>query len=189
MSTRLIDCLAATKSLSEIFSDRHILQTMLNFETALARVEAHVGVIPAEAASAIAHAAAVQNFDIDELVEASLRAGTPAIPLVRMLRDAVYIQNASAASFVHWGATSQDVVDTALIQLLLECRQVLEKDHRRLSLALQRISEEHANTVMLGRTLLQPAQPITFGLKAAGWFAALRRGWSRVESRFTESAY
>jgi len=189
MSTRLIDCLAATKALSEIFSDRHILQTMLNFETALARAEAQAGVIPVEAASAIADAAAAQNFDIDELVEASLRAGTPAIPMVRMLRDAVHSGNATAARFVHWGATSQDVVDTTLIELLLECRQVLEKDHRRLSLALQRISDEHANTVMLGRTLLQPAQPITFGLKAAGWLAALRRGWSRVESRFTESAY
>ena len=189
MSTRLIDCLAATKALSEIFSDRHILQTMLNFETALARAEAQEGVIPVEAASAIAQAAAAQNFDIDELVEASLRAGTPAIPMVQMLRDAVHIQNAAAASFVHWGATSQDVVDTVLIELLLECRQVLEKDHRRLSIALQQISEEHANTVMLGRTLLQPAHPITFGLKAAGWLAALRRGWLRVESRFTESAY
>jgi 3-carboxy-cis,cis-muconate cycloisomerase len=189
MSTRLIDCLAATKALSEIFSDRHILQTMLNFETALARAEAHVGVIPVEAASAIAQAAAAQDFDIDELVEASLRAGTPTIPMVRMLRAVVHIQNAAAASFVHWGATSQDVVDTALIELLQQCRQVLEKDHRRLSLALMRISEEHANTVMLGRTLLQPAHPITFGLKAAGWLAALRRGWSRVESRFVESAY
>jgi 3-carboxy-cis,cis-muconate cycloisomerase len=189
MSTRLIDCLAATKALSEIFSDRHILQTMLNFETALARAEAQVGVIPVEAASAITQAAAEQDFDIDKLVESSLRAGTPAIPMVQMLRAAVHIQNAGAASVVHWGATSQDVVDTVLIQLLLECRQVLEKDHRRLSLALQRISEEHANTVMLGRTLLQPAQPITFGLKAAGWLAALRRGWSRVDSRFTESAY
>src|SRR6202023_113823 len=98
MSTRLIDCLAATKALSEIFSDRHILQTMLNFETALARAEAHVGVIPVEAASAIAQAAAAQDFDIDELVEASLRAGTPAIPMVQMLRDAVHIQNAAAAS-------------------------------------------------------------------------------------------
>ena len=189
MSTRLIDCLAATKALSEIFSDRHILQAMLNFETALARAEEQVGAIPVGAASAIAHAAAAQDFDIDELVKASLRAGTPAIPMVRMLRAAVHIQNAEAASIVHWGATSQDVVDTVLIELLLECRQVLEKDHRRLSLAVQRISEEHANTVMLGRTLLQPAQPITFGLKAAGWLAALRRGWSRVESRFTESAY
>src|SRR5437660_1687388 len=132
MSTRLIDCLAATKALSEIFSDRHILQAMLDFETVLASAEAQVGVIPLEAATAIAHAAAAQDFDMDELVEASLRAGTPAIPMVQMLRDAVHIKDAGAASFVHWGATSQDVVDTVLIELLLECRQVLEKDHRRL---------------------------------------------------------
>jgi 3-carboxy-cis,cis-muconate cycloisomerase len=179
----LIDCLAATAALSEIFSDRSVLQAMLDFEAALARAEARNGVIPADAARAITQAAVASNFDLEKLVKASLRAGTAAIPMVQMLREAV------APDFVHWGATSQDVVDTALVLLLRKCRGILECDHRRVSSALQRLSEEHANTVMLGRTLLQPAPPVTFGLKAAGWLAAIRRGWSRVASRFDEALY
>ena len=90
---------------------------------------------------------------------------------------------------MHWGATSQDVTDTAMVLLLGRCRRVLEADHERVSRGLRRISDEHAHTVMLGRTLLQPAPPITFGLKAAGWLGAVRRGWSRVASRFDEAAY
>ncbi|MGA3203254.1 MAG: lyase family protein, partial [Bryobacteraceae bacterium] len=129
------------------------------------------------------------GFDIAELVRQSLRAGTPAIPLVRMLTEKVRAANEPAAGFVHWGATSQDVTDTVLVLLLGRCRRVLEADHDRVMLGLRRLSDDHANTVMLGRTLLQPAPPVTFGLKAASWSGAIRRGWARVSSRFDESAY
>ena len=189
MSTRLIDSLAATENLSEIFCDESVLQTMLSFEAALARAEANVGLIPVGAASAITEAAMAESFDIPRLVRESFRAGTPAIPMVRMLTEMVRAQNAAAAGFVHWGATSQDVIDTCMVLLLGQCRKVLERDHQRILQALRRISDEHSNTVMLGRTLLQPAPPITFGLKAGGWLAAVRRGWRRVESRFDEAAY
>lgn len=189
MFTRLIESLAATGALSQVFSDGAVLQAMLDFEAALARVEARLGLIPTDAAAAIAGAAVADGFDTAELARQSLRAGTPAIPLVHMLRERVRAQNEAAAGYVHWGATSQDVTDTALVLLLRRCRQVLEADHHRVSLGLRRISNEHANTVMLGRTLLQPAPPITFGLKAGGWLGAVRRGWSRVASRFDESAY
>jgi 3-carboxy-cis,cis-muconate cycloisomerase len=189
MFTRLIDSLTATEELSQVFSDKAVLQAMLDFEAALARAEAHAGVIPAGAAAAITNAAVAEGFDVAELVRQSLRAGTPAIPLVLMLTGRVHAQDSAAAGFVHWGATSQDVTDTALVLLLGRCRRVLEANHERVSLALRRISGEHANTVMLGRTLLQPAPPITFGLKAAGWLGAIRRGWSRVASRFDEAAY
>jgi 3-carboxy-cis,cis-muconate cycloisomerase len=189
MFTRLIESLAATEALSQIFSDGAVLQAMLDFEAALARAEARVRLIPADAAAAIAGAAVAEGFDTAELVRQSLRAGTPAIPVVRMLTARVRARNATAAGFVHWGATSQDVTDTALVLLLGRCRLVLEADHNRVSRGLRRISDEHANTVMLGRTLLQPAPPITFGLKAAGWLGAVRRGWERVASRFDEAAY
>jgi 3-carboxy-cis,cis-muconate cycloisomerase len=189
MVTRLIESLSATESLSAIFSDEAVLRSMLDFEAALARAEARVGVIPASAAAAITAAAAPDGFDAGSLVRQSLRAGTPAIPLVRMLTEKVRARDAAAAGFVHWGATSQDVTDTALVLLLGECRRVLEADHRRVMRGLRRLSEEHAGTVMLGRTLLQPAPPVTLGLKAAGWLGALRRGWSRVESRFAQSRY
>ncbi len=189
MFTRLMESLAATEAMSRIFSDASVLQAMLDFEAALARAEARCGVIPARAAAAITEAARAEAFDCADLVRQSLRAGTPAIPLVRFLTEKVRSYDQEAADYVHWGATSQDVVDTALVLLLEQCRVVLAADHERIQRRLRRLSEEHANTVMLARTLLQPAPPITFGLKAAGWFASLRRGWSRVESRFAESKY
>jgi len=185
-----MDSLAATEAVSRIFSDTSVLQAMLAFEAALARAEAQCGVIPARAAAAITEAArAPETFDCAELARQSLRAGTPAIPLVRVLTEKVRAQDQEAAVYVHWGATSQDVVDTALVLLLAQCRGVLVAGHQRVQRGLRRLSQDHANTVMLARTLLQPAPPITFGLKAAGWLASLRRGWSRVDSRFAESHY
>jgi 3-carboxy-cis,cis-muconate cycloisomerase len=184
-----MECLAATEPLSQVFSDTSVLQAMLDFEATLARAEARVDVIPPAAAAAIGKAALAEGFDTAELARQALRAGTPAIPLVRMLTERVRAQDATAANFVHWGTTSQDVVDTALVLLLKQCRTVLAADHTRILRSLRRLSDEHAHTVMLGRTLLQPAPPVTFGLKAAGWFAAVRRGWARVASRFDEALY
>jgi len=189
MSPRLIGSLAATGRLSEVFSDARVLQAMLDFEGALARAEAAAEVIPQSAAAAITLAARADGFDTAELVRLAFRAGTPAIPLVRLLTDRVRTLDGTAAGFVHWGATSQDVSDTALVLLLKQCRPILAADHERAVRALRCLSDEHAGTVMLGRTLLQPAPPITFGLKAAGWLAALRRGWARVVSRFDEALY
>jgi 3-carboxy-cis,cis-muconate cycloisomerase len=188
MLTRLIESLAATEALSAVFSDEVVLRSMLDFEAALARAEARVGAIPAAAAAAITAAAVPDGFDVADLVRQSLRAGTPAIPLVRMLTARVRARDVAASGFVHWGATSQDVTDTALVLLLRQSRRVLEADHQCVLRELRRISNAHANSVMLGRTLLQPAPPVTFGLKAAGWLGALRRGWSRVASCFEESA-
>jgi 3-carboxy-cis,cis-muconate cycloisomerase len=160
---------------------------MLDFEAALARAEAHCGVVPASAAAAITNAAGAKGFDTGELARLSLRAGTPAIPLVQMLIARVRAVDPEAAGVVHWGATSQDVADTALVLLLRQARRTLQADHERVLNALRRLSGEHAATVMLGRTLLQPAPPVTFGLKAAGWYASVRRGWERVSSRFDEA--
>jgi len=187
MFTRLVESLAATEPLSRVFSDHSVLQAMLDFEAALARAEAKCGIIPGAAAEKIAEAARAEGFDLDGLTRLSLRAGTPAIPLVGMLSARVRAADPDAAGFVHWGATSQDVVDTALVLLLRQCRGILARDHERVLAALRRLSDEHADTVMLARTLLQPAPPVTFGLKAAGWLAGLRRGWERVCSRFDEA--
>jgi len=187
MFTRLVESLAATERLSEVFSDASVLQAMLDFEAALARAEARCGVIPASAAAPIADAARAEGFDTAELARLSLRAGTPAIPVVKILADRVRANAPEAAGFVHWGATSQDVADTALILLLRRARGILQADHQVTVAALRRLSEQHAATVMLARTLLQPAPPVTFGLKAAGWCAAVRRGWDRVSSRFDEA--
>jgi 3-carboxy-cis,cis-muconate cycloisomerase len=176
----LIDSLARTARLSEVFADASVLSAMLEFERALATVEARLGVIPASAAEAVRAAAVADRLDVAELTRLALRAGTPVIPLVKMLQS-------RGAVFAHFGATSQDVTDTALALLLQRCRAVLAPDHARLVARLRMLSEEYASTVMVGRTLLQPAPPVTFGLTAAGWFAALQRGWSRVGAAFDEA--
>jgi len=185
MTVRLIESLATTEPLADVFSDQSILGAMLDFEVALARVQARLDVIPRDAAEVIGKAAA--GFDAPELAREALRAGTPAIPFVKALTERVRSADPKAARFVHWGATSQDVVDTAFVLLLKRALPLLEADHVRLDSALGNLAEQYKDTLMLGRTLLQPAPPITFGLKAAGWKAAARRGWARVESRFTEA--
>ena len=136
MSGRLIESLATTPILAALFSDESVLQAMLEFEAALARAEAQHGLIPGEAAHAIAAAAVPGNFDISDLADAAFRAGTPAIPLVKMLTDQVRKTDANAARFVHWGATSQDVADTAMSLLLKRAEPILLGDLNRLEKSL-----------------------------------------------------
>jgi 3-carboxy-cis,cis-muconate cycloisomerase len=188
MSARLIESLATTPVLAEIFSDESVLRAMLAFEAALARAEAQQGIIPAEAANAITASATPANFDTAALADAAFRAGTPAIPLVKALTDQVRRTSEEAAGFVHWGATSQDVTDTAM-SLLLSCAEpLLVADLIRLEKALTALTERHKDTVMVGRTLLQAAPPVNFGLKVAGWLASIRRGHLRLENGFRAAA-
>jgi 3-carboxy-cis,cis-muconate cycloisomerase len=186
MPVRLIDSLATTEALAEIFSDRSVVQAMLDFEIALARVEARLRIIPQSAAKAIARTV-VDDFDSADLAKATLRAGTPGIPFSRALTELVRATDPKASGFVHWGATSQDVADTAMILLLKNAKPVIELDLLRADAALEKLAEEHSGTVMLGRTLLQPAPPVTFGLKAAGWLMAIRRGRKRFAAAMDEA--
>jgi len=188
MSGRLIESLATTPALAVLFSDESVLQAMLEFETALARAEARIGVIPTRAADAITSAAKPGNFDIPALADAAFRAGTPVIPLVKMLTEQVRKSDAEAARFVHWGATSQDVADSAMSLLLKRAEPILTGDASRLEKSLAGLSEQHKNSVMLGRTLLQPAPPVTFGLKAAEWLGSVRRGKRRLQKEFHAAA-
>ncbi len=184
MSGHLVDSLATTDALARVFADESMVQAMLDFESALAEAQAKLGVIPGTAAEAIAASARAAHFDAARLAREAREHATVAIPLVRALRAHVRAIDADASRFVHWGATSQDVADSALILALKQARPILAADHRRLDAALTKLSAEHASTVMLARTLLQPASPTTFGLKAAHWVAALRRGWARVEREY-----
>jgi 3-carboxy-cis,cis-muconate cycloisomerase len=188
MSGRLIESLATTPALAALFSDESVLHAMLRFEAALARAEARHGLIPMEAADAIAAAAVPGNFNISVLADAAFRAGTPAIPLVKMLTDQVRKTDAHAARFVHWGATSQDVADTAMSLLLKRAEPILLSDLKRLEKSLADLSERHTASVMLGRTLLQPAPPVTFGLKAAGWLGSVCRGRRHLQKAFRTAA-
>ena len=185
MPARLIESLATTGPLAEVFSDLSFLQAMLDFEAALARAEARVGIVPPTAAAAIRKVAHAGEFDSGKLAEETLRAGTPGIPLVKALTGRVRAKDEDAARYVHWGATSQDVADTALVLLLKRAQPLLKTDLSRLERALKKLSQEHKDTVMLGRTLLQPAPPVTLGLKAAGWFAAVYRSREHLDSAFS----
>ena len=187
MAARLIDSLTTTALLAQLFSDESVLKAMLDFEVALARTEAQLGILPKAASDVIAKAAQVGSFDAAALAEATLRAGTPGIPLAKALTERVRAIDAGAAGYVHWGATSQDVADTALILLLRQAQPILEADLSKLERALERLSEQHSRTVMLGRTLMQAAPPVTFGLKAAGWLAAIRRSHAHLQRSFAEA--
>lgn len=182
----LIDSLGTTDSLADVLSDRSVLQAMLDFEVALAQAAAEAGLIPAAAAKAIAAAAHAERFDAAAIGRSARESGTPAIALVKALTYAVRAIDPASAAFVHWGATSQDVTDSALALLLGRARPLIAADQARIDAALRRLSGEHARTVMLGRTLLQPAVPLTFGLKAARWQAAIARGWMRLAAAWDE---
>ena len=184
MSARLISSLATTPALAEVFSDESVMRAMLEFEAALARAEASVGIIPKDAAKAITKCAASATIDLTALADASFKAGTPAIPLVKALTEQVRKTDPGASRFVHWGATSQDVADSAMSLLLKRAEPILSADLTRLEKALTKLTRTHKDSVMLGRTLLQPAPPVTFGLKAAGWLASVRRGKRKLTNAF-----
>jgi len=186
MPARLVESLATTDALADLFSDSSLLQAMLDFEVALARAEARKGIIPKSAAAAIRAVAQAKNFDAVKLARETLRAGTPGIPVAKALTAKVRASSADASRYVHWGATSEDVADTGLILVLKRAQAIFAADLARLEKALQRLSEQNSDAVMLGRTLLQPAPPVTFGLKAAGWLAAIRRSRARLDSAFGE---
>jgi 3-carboxy-cis,cis-muconate cycloisomerase len=187
MASSLIDTLSTTDALAEVFSDASVLQAMLDVEAALARAEARAGVIPERAAEVIHAAARAEFFDAQVIAREARDSGTVAVPLVKALTARVQASDADCARFVHWGATSQDIVDSALVLLLRRARPIIAANHERLESTLRTLSDRHARTVMLGRTLLQPAPPITLGLKAAHWVAAIVRGWSRVDASFDDA--
>ena len=171
------DLTFSTPTMTAIFSPESRVRHMLDFEAALARAEARAGVIPAEAATAIAAACQVKDFDLAALEREAAIAGTPAIPLVRMLTALVA---GNAGRFVHWGATSQDAVDTALVLQMREGLDELIAGVLAIGTACAAHAERHRDTPMAGRTLLQQALPITFGLKAARWLALATRQDQRL---------
>ena len=166
----------------QLFDDATRVQRMLDVEVALARAEAGAGIVPEAAAAAIAAAADVRRFDLDALESGARAAGNEAIPLVKALTALVASTDERASRFVHWGATSQDIIDTGLVLQLREAVPIVVGDLRRAAAAAARHARQHARTTMAGRTWLQQATPITFGLKAAGWLDALSRVTAGVET-------
>lgn len=168
----LTDSMFTTPEMAAIFSAEAHVQHMVRFEAALAHAEAQASVIPPEAADAIAMTCRNAQFDLDKLYREATTAGTPVIPLVRMLTEQL---PDDARAFVHWGATSQDVIDTAMMLQMRAGLGLLEADLLSVCVGCATLAERHRHTPMAGRTLLQQALPIPFGLKAARWLALATR--------------
>ncbi|MCY4638537.1 MAG: 3-carboxy-cis,cis-muconate cycloisomerase [Acidobacteria bacterium] len=163
------------------FSGRAQLQAMLDVEAALAAAEAQVGVVPPSCVAPIGAAARAELYDGTRIAAEATETGNPVIPVVRHLTARVEAADAGAARFVHWGATSQDVLDTGLVlQLRAAVPTVIDHLARGVRAAAGH-ARRYADATMAGRTWLQQATPVTFGLKAAGWADALDRARSRLQ--------
>lgn len=180
-SQNLLGPLFSTSPMREIFSDRRRIQGMLDFEAALARAVAKCGIASPEAAKSIQAVCKAELYPLDVIAKEAPLAGNPAIPLVRALSAAVAKADPAAAGFVHWGATSQDVMDTGQVLQLREALELFAADLARASDVLASLAKQHAGLVMAGRTWLQQAPPVTLGLKAAGWLDAVERHRARLE--------
>ncbi|MGI5289100.1 lyase family protein [Nonomuraea polychroma] len=157
--------LSPMRGAAEETGDVAFLQALLDAEVALSRAQAALGLVPREAAEAVAAAARVSAFDLPGLVKRARSGGNPVIPLVEDLREAA----APFGAYVHRGATSQDIVDTAIMLIAHRTLAPVLTDVDRVVAALTRLAAEHRDTPMAARTLTQQAVPTTFGLKAAGW--------------------
>src|SRR4030088_864426 len=184
MSTSLSPLLApmlSSPAMRAVCDDVAYLQRMLDFEAALARAEAAAGVIPEGAAGPITKACRAEAFDLAALAEAATRSGNLAIPLVKALTAKVAEADADAARYVHWGATSQDVIDTASMLTLRAAVDALLGDIGRAVTGFAKLARRHRNTAMVARTWLQHALPMPFGLKLAEYAAALHRSRGRLQ--------
>jgi 3-carboxy-cis,cis-muconate cycloisomerase len=176
----VLDLLFTTDAMREVFSDRVRVQRMLDFEAALARAEAAVGVIPSDAADTIGRCCSADEFDLARIAVAARDAGNVAIPLIAQLTERVARAEPGAQRYVHWGATSQDVIDTGLVLQLRDALGLIEKDATRVADALARQANAYRATLMAGRTWLQQALPVTLGLKLATTLVALDRHRTRL---------
>ena len=183
MNLPALDRFLSTPEIAAVFTDAALLQAMFGFEAALARAQAAEGLIPAAAATAIAGVCKVELFDTEAIIAASGRAGSLAIPLVEQLRRSVALFDPDAARHVHFGSTSQDVIDTALALCTRQALALLERDLAPLIDTLLALAEAHAHTPVLARTLMQPAQPTSFGLKCVNWAAPLVRSRVRLHAQ------
>ena len=180
MQGGLTGSMFSTSAMQAVFSDAASIARMLDVEAALARAEAAHQVIPATAVEAIVACCDVAQIDLPALAAAAGAAGNLAIPLVKQLTARVAATDAEAAKFVHWGATSQDILDTALVLQLRAALDLIDADVNALANALAALAQTHRDTLLVGRTWLQHALPMTFGLKAAGWLDAVLRHQDRL---------
>ncbi|KIV75417.1 3-carboxy-cis,cis-muconate cycloisomerase [Pseudomonas sp. FeS53a] len=180
MSNQLFDAYFTAPAMRAIFCDQGRVQGMLDFEAALARAEARVGLIPREAVAPIEAACRADFYDFSALAQAIATAGNSAIPLVKALGKRIAAASPEAERYVHLGATSQDAMDSGLVLQLRAAIGLIEADLAALGDALAEQAERHADTPLAGRTWLQQATPVTLGMKLAGLLGAVTRHRQRL---------
>ncbi|RTR15731.1 adenylosuccinate lyase family protein [Azospirillum griseum] len=167
-----------------VWSDRATLQAWLDVEAALARAQAELGMIPTEAARRVAEAADADRLDLDRLARDVLHAQHPFVPVLRQFEE---MCGDPAAGFIHWGATTQNIFDTAAALQMRRTHAMIVERLNRAETALARLAHDHRDTPQAGRTHGQHALPITFGFKVAGWLEETRRDRARLEERIAGS--
>ncbi|WP_339507528.1 MULTISPECIES: 3-carboxy-cis,cis-muconate cycloisomerase [unclassified Pseudomonas] len=177
---QLFDAYFTARDMRDVFCDQGRVQAMLDFEAALVRAEARVGLIPTSAVSPIENACNAGLYDFAALGEAIATAGNSAIPLVKALGKQIAATDAEAERYVHLGATSQDVMDCGLVLQLRQALALIERDLAQLASSLADQAQRHAATPLAGRTWLQHATPVTLGMKIAGWLGAVTRSRQRL---------
>ena len=166
-----------TAEMRGIFSDQSTVNRYLEVERALAKAQGDLGVIPHDAADAIIANAQPENINIEKLGDAVPNVGVPIKALVKQIVAAA----GEAGQWAHYGATTQDIMDTALVLQLRDAIGLIETDLNKIANLLTNIAQEHKNTPMVGRSQLQQALPITFGYKAAVWLSMIKRHRERLE--------
>ena len=182
MSVSLFDGFLTTQEMIGVFDDGAVVQAMFSFEAALARAQAAEGMLPDSAARAIGAVCQAPLYDIPALVHASRRAGSLAIPLVKELTRTVALYDQQASTFVHFGSTSQDVIDSAMVLVTRDAVALLDAGLAQLIPTLLSLAERHLDTPVLARTLMQPALVTSFGFKAANWCAPMLRARARLKT-------
>ena len=165
-----------TQAMRDVFSDRQLIARYIEVEVALARAEARCGVIPQDAADTIARESQLERIDFDHMRHETDIVGYPILPLVHQLVDMC----GEAGRYVHWGATTQDIMDTANVLQIRAALDIVEADIRTLRGILADLARKHRETPMAGRTHLQQALPVTFGYKVAIWLAMFDRHQERL---------
>src|ERR1700691_4324781 len=183
MATSLIDFrlfrdIFSTEPMRRVFSDENRVQKYLDFEGALARAQGRLGIIPQQAADEICRHCNVAEIDFVKLKTETERIGYPVLPVVQQL---VATCRDGLGQWCHWGATTQDITDTATILQIRSALQLVEDEMKAISASLAHLAKEHRDTPMIGRSNLQQAVPLTFGYKAAVWLAGLDRHLQRLD--------
>ena len=171
--------------LSELFSDQENVANLLRVEAALAMSQARVGLIPDSSARIIAECCRLEAIDLHSLKSDVVLGGNVAIPLVKQLTKVIKNRDFEASKYLHLGATSQDIIDTATVLMIKAYVEWLEAKLLRLEQLLLGLTKDHLHTLMIGRTLLQQAKPMTFGVKTAGWLLACSRNLLRLRQMKT----